>query len=275
VGLKLQTVATRQGWTWARDGARLFLRRPIAFSAMLLLFLLVSGVWMALPVVGVLALAALPLLSLGFMVASRSVLRGGSAHPGQFIEPLIGHPAQRRNLLVLCGLYGVGALGVVMITGWIYGDAMEQLRLAIAEHGASSEQAGQATMDPRISNGLMGFALMGTALSVPFWHAPALVLWGGQGVWQALFSSTLSLWRAKGAFLVYGLAWAGASVLLSLALGLIAGTLGARSAIVLMVPALAITLSTAFYVSLWFSFVDCFGSPDEAEAAPAAVDAAS
>jgi len=275
MGLKLQTVATRQGWTWARDGARLFLRRPIAFSAMLLLFLLVSGVWMALPVVGVIALAALPLLSLGFMVASRSVLRGGPAHPGQFIEPLIGLPARRRSLLVLCGLYGVGALAVVMITGWIYGDAMEQLRLAIAEHGPASEQAGQATMDPRISNGLMGFALMGTALSVPFWHAPALVLWGGQGVWQALFSSTLSLWRAKGAYLVYGLAWTGASVLLSLAIGLIAGTLGARSAIVLMVPALAITLSTAFYVSLWFSFVDCFGSPDEAEAAPATADAAS
>jgi hypothetical protein len=275
MGLKLQTVATRQGWTWARDGARLFLRRPLAFSAMLLLFLLVSGVWMALPVVGVLALAALPLLSLGFMVASRSVLRGGPAHPGHFIEPLIGSPARRRSLLVLCGLYGVGALAVVMITGWIYGDAMEQLRLAIAEHGPSSEQAGQATMDPRISNGLMGFALMGSALSVPFWHAPALVLWGGQGVWQALFSSTLSLWRAKGAYLVYGLAWTGASVLLSLAIGLIAGTLGARSAIVLMVPALAITLSTAFYVSLWFSFVDCFGSPDEAEAAPATADAAS
>ncbi|HVQ04065.1 MAG TPA: BPSS1780 family membrane protein [Burkholderiaceae bacterium] len=275
MGLKLQTVATRQGWTWARDGARLFLRRPLAFSAMLLLFLLVSGVWMALPVVGVLALAALPLLSLGFMVASRSVLRGGPAHPGHFIEPLIGSPARRRSLLVLCGLYGVGALAVVMITGWIYGDAMEQLRLAIAEHGPSSEQAGQATMDPRISNGLMGFALMGSALSVPFWHAPALVLWGGQGVWQALFSSTLSLWRAKGAYLVYGLAWTGASVLLSLAIGLIAGTLGARSAIVLMVPALAITLSTAFYVSLWFSFVDCFGSPDEDEAAPATADAAS
>ena len=40
--------------------------------------------------------------------------------------------------------------------------------------------------------------------------------------------------------------------------------LGARSSIVLLVPALAITLSTAFYVSLWFSFVDCFGSPDDA-----------
>ncbi len=273
MGLKLQTVATRQGWTWARDGARLFLRRPFAFSAMLLLFLLVSGVWMALPVVGVLALATLPLLSLGFMVASRSVLRGGPAHPGQFIEPLMGPAPRRRSLLVLCGLYGLGALAVVMITGWIYGDAMEQLRQAMAEHGPSSEEAAQATTDPRISNGLMTFAVLGTLLSVPFWHAPALVLWGGQSVWQALFSSTVGLWRAKGAYLVYGLAWAAASMLLSLVIGLAAGALGARSSIVLLVPALAITLSTAFYVSLWFSFVDCFGSPDDGDAAPAMADA--
>ena len=34
MGLKLQPVATRQGWTWARDGARLFLRRPrVALAA--------------------------------------------------------------------------------------------------------------------------------------------------------------------------------------------------------------------------------------------------
>jgi hypothetical protein len=148
------------------------------------------------------------------------------------------------------------------------------LRQAIAEHGPSSEQAAQATADPRISNGLLGFTLMATLLSVPFWHAPALVLWGGQGVWQSLFSSTLSLWRAKGAYGVYSLAWAGASVVLSLVVGLLAGALGARSAIVLLVPALAITLSTAFYVSLWFSFVDCFGTPDDADAAPAVADAA-
>jgi len=274
MGLKLQSVATRQGWTWARDGARLFLRRPIAFSSMLLLFLLVGGVWMALPLVGVAALATFPLLSLGFMVASRSVLRGGPAHPGHFIEPLVGPAARRRSLLVLCGLYGVGALGVVLITGWLYGDAMDLLRQAIAEHGPSSEEAARATADPRISNGLLGFALMGTALSVPFWHAPALVLWGGQGVWQSLFSSTLALWRAKGAYLVYGLAWTGASMAFSLVVGLVAGALGARSSIVLLVPALAITLSSAFYVSLWFSFVDCFGSPDEPEGAPAAADVA-
>jgi hypothetical protein len=218
---------------------------------------------MVLPVVGVVGLASLPLLSLGFMVAARSVLRGGPAHAGHFVEPLVGDSRRRRHLLVLCGLYGVAALGVVMLAGWVYGDAMELLRAAIAEHGAASAQAAQAAADPRLSEGMTTFALLATALSVPFWHAPALVLWGGQSAWQALFSSTLGVWRAKGAYLVYGLAWLIASVGFSLLIGVLAGAFGARSLVVLMLPALVLALSTAFYVSLWFSFVDNFGSPDD------------
>ena len=50
---------------------------------------------------------------------------------------------------------------------------------------------------------------LAACLSVPFWHAPALVYWQGQGVGQALFSSTLAVWRCKGAFLMYSLAWVG------------------------------------------------------------------
>lgn len=274
MGLKLQSVAPRQGWTWVRDGARLFARRPIGFTAMLLMFLLASGLWMVLPVVGVVGLASLPLLSLGFMVASRSVLRGGPAHVGQFVEPLVGDARRRRHLLVLCGLYGLGALGVVALAGAVYGDAMDALRVAIADHGPASTEATLAAADPRLTQGMMTFALLGSLLSVPFWHAPALVMWGEQSVWQALFSSTLSLWRAKGAYLVYALTWVAASVVMSLAVGMLAGMLGARAAVVVLVPALALTLSTAFYVSLWFSFVDCFGSPDEGDSTTAAPNVA-
>ena len=263
MGLKLQPVSPRQGWTWVRDGTRLFLKRPLAFTTMFLLFLLASTAWLMLPFVGLIALATLPLLSLGFMVASRSVLRGGLAHPGQFVEPLLGDARRRRHLLLLCALYGIGALFVVGVSGWIYGDALDQLRKAMAEHGASSPEAMQATADPRITNGMFSFALLATVLSVPFWHAPALVWWGRQSAWQALFSSTLGMWRAKGAYLVYGLAWLLASAVLSLVVGLLAGMLGARGFLVVLVPAMALTLSTAFYVSLWFSFVDNFGSPDD------------
>ena len=45
------------------------------------------------------------------------------------------------------------------------------------------------------------------ALSIPFWHAPALVYWGGQGWAKSLFFSTVALWRNKGAFALYGLGW--------------------------------------------------------------------
>jgi len=271
MGLKLQAVAARQGWTWVRDGVRLYLRRPVAFSAMLMLFLLATGVWSVLPVVGLAALASLPLLSLGFMVASRSVLRGGLAHPGQFVQPLLGDAKRRRSLLVLCALYGVGALAVVVWVGWVYGDAMDALREAMSKHGPSSTEAALAASDPRLMQGTLSFGLLATLLSIPFWHAPALVWWGGQGLWQALFSSTLGIWRAKGAYLVYSLAWLGASMAMSLVVGLLAGTLGAPSLIAWLVPALVLALSSAFYVSLWFSFVDNFGSPDEddtPEAAP-------
>jgi hypothetical protein len=263
MGLKLQAVAARQGWTWVRDGVRLYLRRPVAFSAMLLLFLVATGVWSVLPVVGLAALASLPLLSLGFMVASRSVLRGGLAHPGQFIEPLRGDPHRRRNLLLLCGLYGVGALVVVWWVGWVYGDAMDALRDAMSKQGPSSNEAAQAAADPRLMQGTLTFGLLATLLSIPFWHAPALMWWGGQGLWQALFSSTLGVWRAKSAYLVYALAWLTASMVLSLAVGLLAGAFGAPSLISWLVPALVLALSSAFYVSLWFSFVDNFGSPDD------------
>ncbi len=276
MGLRLQSVAASQGWTWVRDGVRLYLRRPVAFSAMLLLFLLATGVWSVLPVIGLAALASLPLLSLGFMVASRSVLRGGLAHPGQFPEPLlrgphgVPDPLRRRNLLLLCALYGAGALAVVWWVGWVYGDAMDALREAMSRQGPSSTEAASAAGDPRLMQGTLSFGLLATLLSIPFWHAPALVWWGGQGIWQALFSSTLGVWRAKAAYLVYSAAWLLASIALSLVVGVLAGSFGSPALITWLVPALVLALSSAFYVSLWFSFVDNFGSPDESEDDPPA-----
>ncbi len=62
---------------------------------------------------------------------------------------------------------------------------------------------------------------------------------------------------------MYSLAWLLASMALSLVVGLLAGTLGLAVAHHLVVPALVLALSSAFYVSLWFSFVDNFGSPDD------------
>lgn len=260
MGLRLQTVAPRQGWLWFRDGVRLFLRRPLAFSLMLLAFLLASLVLMSLPVVGVVGLAAWPLLSLGMMIAARAALRGEAVHLGQLIEPLRARAGGRRTLLALCAVYGVSAFLIVLLATWAQGDSAQALWQAIQSHGLGSPEAMRAMADPRVTNGLLVLSALGALLAVPFWHAPALVHWEQQGLWQALFSSTVAVWRAKAAFVVYGAAWIAASLALSTLLGLVVGLIGAASIAALLMPVLMLMLTAAFYVSVWFSFVDSFAA---------------
>ncbi len=101
-------------------------------------------------------------------------------------------------------------------------------------------------------------------LSVPFWQAPPLVYWQGQGVAQALFSSTLALWRCKGAFAVYALAWSAVIVAFAAVAALLFSLLGARQlAGVVAMPA-ALVFSTVFYVSLLFTYEGCFSEGEAA-----------
>ena len=110
----------------------------------------------------------------------------------------------------------------------------------------------------------MGFLrrVLVALLSVPFWHAPPLVAWAGQGLMQSLFSSTVAVWRCKGAFVVYALVWFGLMIILGTGAALITSVLGVpRFAAAAALP-LALAVMTAFYASLWFTFVDSFEVPE-------------
>ena len=68
MALQLKTVSPGQGAHWMRDGFRLFGRHPLAFSLLLVSFLFAALLVSMVPLVGPLVmLAALPLMSLGFM----------------------------------------------------------------------------------------------------------------------------------------------------------------------------------------------------------------
>jgi hypothetical protein len=83
-----------------RDGLRLYLKRPLAFTSLFVLFLFAALFAALVPVIGgVLQLMLVPLLSLGFMVASQSALLEGPVRPLQFLEPL--RAARRRRCLLL------------------------------------------------------------------------------------------------------------------------------------------------------------------------------
>ena len=267
MGLRLLPVASRQGKAWIQQGLALWWRRPFAFVGLFTFFLMSVLLMMALiPVLGgALAMALLPMLSLGFMIASRSTLHGGPVKALQLIEGL-RHPvpAQRRAQWILCGLYALGTMAVITLADAVDAGLFEELQRLMAQ-GSDSKTAlriDAILADPRLLQGmLLRFGLAGV-LSVPFWHAPALVHWGGQGVVQALFSSTLALWRTRAAFSLYMLGWAGLVLGVALGVALIALLTGARQILGLLTLPIGLAFSAAFYVSLWFSFSDTFGEPE-------------
>ena len=273
MGLQLHPVAPRQGWHWITRGFALWGRRPLAFVGLFTFFLLTVLLLMVLvPVLGgPLGMALLPMLSLGFMIASRSAAAGGPVRTRQLIDGLRhANRPQRRAQWLLCGMYALSTMVVIALADWVDGGLFEDLQRLIAQasaDGKPSPELDAILADPRLAQGMLVRVGLAGLLSVPFWHAPALVYWGGQGVVQALFSSTLALWRTRGAFTVYMLGWAGLMVGVALAVMAVGLLTGARQALGWLTMPVGLVFSAAFYVSLWFSFSDTFGEP-EATIAP-------
>ena len=259
MALSIRQAMPGEGVQWTRDAFRLFLRRPLPFTAMFVAFLLAALLATIVPVVGGVAmLMALPLLSLGFMIGSRAARNDTAVHPGLFIEPLRGERGRRNTLLTLCAVYALGTMLIMTLSEWVDDGAFERLQRLMAQGDEARAEMEALLADPRLAWGLVTRFGLAACLSVPFWHAPALVYWQGQGVGQALFSSTLAVWRCKGAFLMYSLAWAGVIAVFGALVGLLFSLFDARQlAGVVAMPA-GLMFSTVFYVSLLFTYEGCF-----------------
>jgi hypothetical protein len=266
MSLRILNASARDGAAWVSRAFSLFLKRPLAFSALLAVFLFVALVLLVLPYLGaVLLLMALPLLGLGFMIAARSAIEGGPVHAGQLLEPLRGGSesarGRRKQLLQLCGIYALATAGVMLASDLLDDGAFERLQvlLASARDAAKQQELEALLADSGLRQGLF-LRLGGTALlAIPFWHAPALVWWQGQGVAQALFSSTVACWRNRTAFVVYGLAWTLTIVVFSAVAGAVFALIGAPQLVTLAAVPAGLMFSTAFYVSLLFTYQGCFG----------------
>lgn len=261
--LHLQDVPPRNGRLWIRHGFKVFQRQPLALSGLFGLFLFLGFVAMLIPGLGMfLLMASVPLLSLGFMLATHLVLQKKMPTVGVFIAPLKLTAERRRSQLMLCLAYAAAVLVIGLLADWVDGGSTRDLQRLIAEK-ADNDAIANAATDPRLFWGLATrLGLMGL-LSVPYWHAPALVHWGGQGVAQALFSSTLALWRNKAAFTVNMLLWAALLMGVASAVTFVFAMVGLPNAAPVVLMATGLMMSTVFYASLYFSFVDCFmfGAP--------------
>jgi hypothetical protein len=241
----------------------------MAFAALFAAFMFAVFILALLPFVGaLLVLALLPLASLGFMIATRGALDGGLPTPRVFIEPLRSGRPCVKALLQLGVAYAVATYGVIWLSDLVDGGAFETLMDALPAAQTAPDALETSLSAPGLLFGmLLRFGLAGL-LAVPFWHAPALVYWDGHGCAKALFSSTLACWRNRGAFTIYSLVWFALIVTFGVLGSLLFTLLGQPQLFAVVAVPLSLLFTTVFYVSLYFTFADCFTAGESELAIP-------
>jgi hypothetical protein len=257
---RLNLVPANQGVQWVRQGFRVFARRPLAFAMLLSTVMLFALVCNFVPLVGSFVwLMSLPLASLGFMLAGEATTRDQMSTPAVFLQPLKQGPESKAAQIKLGVLYAGAFVLIVVVSQLIVGDVGRQIAETFAQSGQMDPQAvSKMLAEPRLRWAWGVLLLLLTLLNIAFWHAPALVHWAGQPAGKALFFSWIACWRNRGAFVVYGLVWAGVMLAASLAVGVLFSLLGGGGGASVLVLPLSLLLMSVFYASLYFTFADCF-----------------
>jgi len=266
--MKLQTVPALQGALWVRQGFLVFLARPMAFAGLFAAFMFAVLVIALVPMIGMLlVLALLPVGSLGFMIATREAVEGRLPTPAVFLVPLRG---DKREVMALLGLglaYVLCAFAVTELSNLVDGGAFEALMDTLPDRQGTPEATAAKMADAGAGGGLLLRFGLAALLSIPFWHAPALIHWHGHTCSKAIFSSIAACWSNKRAFALYAFTWIAAIIMAGTLTALIFELFGQAQLLTFVLAPMSLILSTVFYASLYFTFADSFSVN---EAAPSA-----
>lgn len=264
--MKLKLVKASQGLAWVRQGLLASRKQPLGFVG---LFGLVASAAMLLMALharlgGMLVVGAMPLVWMGFMLATRRVVTGQRITPAVLIEAVRAPESPRKPFALLGAVYVACTLLVMQLAQWLGPDpdALD----AVMETAQSTVDV---VSNPLVQQDMLTRMLLTLPLSLAFWHTPALLLWAKVPVSKALFFSAVATWRNLSAFVVYGGAWAGIVVVLGLldrALGTLLPEPVLGDFITLVIGMWVIG---AFYASLYFTVIDCF-EPHASETPPGA-----
>lgn len=266
--MKLRLVPATSGLNWMRQGVLVLRRQPMNFMGLLGMMIGAALLTATLPVLGpLLVVGVMPVIWMGFMLATRRAMVGERVTPGVLIEAVRAPDAPRKAFAQLGGAYIAAVQLTMLLASWV-GPGAEAV--------ASAMEAMQDSTDMVVSTVVLEDMLWRLVLLLPvsmvFWHTPALVLWARLPVGKALFFSAVASWRNLGAFMVYSLCWLGALVTLGLLDRLLLSAIPVPALANALAFAGALGLAAAFYASLYFTTVDCFESP-EAKPAPQDADA--
>jgi hypothetical protein len=197
----------------------------------------------------------MPAATLGLMAAAQSATAGKFPTPGLLLTGFRQGRAASINMLILGALYAAGFLLMMAITTLVDGGQFASLYLL----------GGKITDELLASASFVGAVWLALALYVPlsmlFWHAPALVHWHGVSPVKSVFFSAVACLRNGGAYMVYGLAWAGVFAVAMVAVTVVAGLTGQATLLAVLFLPVAMLILAVFFTSIYFTFCDCFAAP--------------
>ncbi|MFT3848181.1 MAG: BPSS1780 family membrane protein [Propionivibrio sp.] len=252
------TLPASQGLRWLSDGFRIFRKKQ------LLLTLLIIGYWVSMIVISSLpffgqfaATLLIPVFSVSLMNAYRIVERNATLPPHLLFS---GFQQNLRTLLILGVIYFAGTALILGAASLVDGGGL--FRMAVLGQSAEESAAGEDSSVAAI--------VLAIALSLPFmmayWYAPVLAAWHGLSAGKSLFFSMVACLRNWRAFVVYFLSVVVFGMLLP---GLIVAAMtillpgGGEMMSVALSSLLVVVLMPTLYGSFYASYRDVFVVVDQ------------
>jgi len=253
--MKLNIVPASTGTLWVKQGARTFVRQPVALTGLFLMFMALMSLISMIPLIGgILGLVLIPSASLGLMAGAQEALAGKFPRPLTLFCAFRVSKDKSKQMLLLGVFYAIGFLILAALSALMDGGSFAKFYLV------GSTLTKELILKSDFQQAMWLALVLYIPFSALFWHAPALVFWHGVSVPKSLFFSgvaCVSNWRA---FIMYALTWTAIFASIALLLGVLA-SLSDESQWVseLLLPAMLI-LASVFFTSSLFSFKDCFSS---------------
>jgi hypothetical protein len=258
--MKLNSVNSKEGPTWIRQGLWLFKQNPLGFLMLVFMYVFAVQLLVIIPVIGVLAILLLtPTLSVGFMTACRGAIQKEPIRPTVYLVALRGDPLIRRRILQLGLIYTLLIFILSFILSLIV-DIELLMPIVTGDKPISSEAMSQVYWV------LIAGGLLYVPVAMLMWFSPVLIAWENMSVSQALFSSWLACWINRGAFCWYLLIWGALLIALPLLLGVIFSALDLGQVASFIIAPYSMLGLTVMYCSFFASWKSCFANSEIATA---------
>lgn len=209
-----RTVDAGRGVSWWTEAWALFAKQIGVWILLSLAMMAIYIVLTLIPFIGSLAGSLLVPVFIGsWMLAARKVEGGGTLEVGDLfsgfrdkLTPLLVLGALLLAAMLVIGVI-VGALGIGAMGGMMAGGAMQSA-------GAMMAAAGTGMF------ALLIALVLGSALTLAVWFAPALVVFRDMQPVDALKASVSASLKNIGPFLIYGLLYIVAAIVASIPFGL-------------------------------------------------------